>query len=413
MLSPAQHKKNQRQQALDRIKLGKDSAIRNAHEVSRSIQEKKNAQVHHFNKVLELCFRSISQSADMNCTHCIFEVPEFLIGHPLYDINECIVYILRKLQEQEYQVSYYFPRTIYIVWQLEENEDEKINTKLLEVLNSIQIRHQHLQFLQQNQDHNNITLHQNMFSSIPQNTQYNQYNQSTINNSFQTPYLSPHKMSQIQQWNDLDAFPNQYESQNITNNNYKTVTRHPVINRQRNISPKKDRDQNNESNNNPFFTKIMPINKQIKSNDVIKEVNTIPLLPNDNNKHKENDLNFDKNKSLDNLSHLTNHQNKGIIKEENNSKSEYTIDNSINHSIEKSITKQENNTNNNEIKEEDTQINKDNLPNITETSYLDSLRQMNTQEIKKKYTPRPRGKKKVVKPISELKNNNKFVLDLS
>jgi len=411
MLSPAQHKKNQRQQALDKIKLGKDSAIRNAHEVSRSIQEKKNAQVHHFNKVLELCFRSISQSADMNCTHCIFEVPEFLIGHPLYDINECIVYILRKLQEQEYQVSYYFPRTIYIVWRLEENEDEKINNKLLEVLNSIQIKHQHLQFLQQNQNqnHNNMTLYQNMFSSIPQNTEHNQHTQSNINNYLQTSYLSPHKLSQIQQWNDLDVFSNQIESRNITNNNFKTLTRHPVINRQRTTSPKKEREQNHESNN-PFFTKIMPINKQIKSNDIIKE----------------NDLNVDKNKSLDSLSHLTNNtnnQNKGIIKEDNNN-NEKIIDNSIRNSLENSlensISKQENNeeirendTNENEFKKQDNQINENNSPNITETSYLDSLRQMNTQEIKKKYVPKPRGKKKMVKPISELKNNNKFVLDLS
>ena len=115
--------------------------VKNAKEVSQAIIEKRNKQTQHFRKLLELCQQEITRSVDLNYTHCIFEVPEFLIGHPLYDINESIVYILRTLQENGYKVSYYFPKTIYITWPLEETPDDKINNTFLEMLNSIQTRH--------------------------------------------------------------------------------------------------------------------------------------------------------------------------------------------------------------------------------------------------------------------------------
>lgn len=115
--------------------------VKNAKEISQAIVEKRNKQTQHFRKLLELCQQEISRSVDLNYTHCIFEVPEFLIGHPLYDINESIVYILRTLQENGYKVSYYFPKTIYITWPLEETPDDKINNTFLEMLNSIQTRH--------------------------------------------------------------------------------------------------------------------------------------------------------------------------------------------------------------------------------------------------------------------------------
>lgn len=178
MLSPSSKKiKNQTKDVIDT-----QYTLKNAKEISRGIMEKKMAQKNHFKKVLELCYMSIKQSADMNCTHCIFEVPEFLIGHPLYDINECIVYILRKLQEHEYQVSYYFPRTIYIVWNVEESDDEKVNNQLLDILNNIQTKH-----TPNSQDSQGT----NIFFGTPSQKPNN-------NNSF----LPPHKISEIEKWNE-------------------------------------------------------------------------------------------------------------------------------------------------------------------------------------------------------------------
>ncbi len=116
-------------------------ALRNAKELSQEIQTKRQANKKHFIKILELCQIEISKSLELGYTHCIFEVPEFLIGYPLYDINECIVYVLRKLKENDYHVNYYFPKTIYITWPIEETNDDKINNAFLDVLKGIQVKH--------------------------------------------------------------------------------------------------------------------------------------------------------------------------------------------------------------------------------------------------------------------------------
>jgi len=71
-----------------------------------------------FEQVVSRCFKTINKSIDVlrNNHHCLFEVPEFIIGYPLYDLNECIEYVVRKLNTAGFYVRYFFPRILYISW---------------------------------------------------------------------------------------------------------------------------------------------------------------------------------------------------------------------------------------------------------------------------------------------------------
>ena len=76
--------------------------------------------------VLGKCFRHVQKSANNEATACLYEVPEFIIGLPVYDLNECIQYVHQRLLDQGFQVGYLFPRILLITW-----HDEKSEKKIM------------------------------------------------------------------------------------------------------------------------------------------------------------------------------------------------------------------------------------------------------------------------------------------
>ena len=344
-----------------------ESVVRNAKEVSLEIQNKRQEQTKHFRKILELCQIEITKSVELGYTHCIFEVPEFLLGFPLYDINECIVYILRKLQENDYQVSYYFPKTIYITWPVEETQDDKINNTFLNILNSIQQKHtspspipvssyasvpntqtQSNPFISTSHPHINTKTSTQQEVNVDQLKQimgvfmaYNNQQINENNSSYpQIPYLSPQKATDIERWND---------------NAMKIV-------------------QNSKTEKNKP-KKIERI--EVKNNDEIKKVMQDPFYLFDKTVHNDS-----KNGNTSLIKDVD-------VKSEENEKKETT------HSTKEKQEVQEN-------AQSQTQIRKD-LEKETKNDQRQNLNQ-NKKE---------RGKgKKEVKPISELRNK-KIVLDLT
>lgn len=70
-----------------------------------------------FNIVLNKCVQKIDYTnKNSEQTFIIFEVPQILIGYPLYDKNACILYIIENLITQKYKVDFIEPCYLYIDW---------------------------------------------------------------------------------------------------------------------------------------------------------------------------------------------------------------------------------------------------------------------------------------------------------
>ena len=71
-----------------------------------------------FNIILDNCYKRIQKCVQVlrNVHSCFFEVPEFLIGYPLYELNECIQYCIDILTSKGFAVQYIFPRILMISW---------------------------------------------------------------------------------------------------------------------------------------------------------------------------------------------------------------------------------------------------------------------------------------------------------
>lgn len=78
--------------------------------------ELQNKRSRTFEHLLQMCFRHVLKSADLERTSCAFEVPEVILGLPVFDISQAILYIQQNLLKRDFKVAYIFPRVLLINW---------------------------------------------------------------------------------------------------------------------------------------------------------------------------------------------------------------------------------------------------------------------------------------------------------
>ena len=52
-----------------------------------------------------------------NYKFCVYVLPEFLLGTPRYNINDCTMYVIEKLTENGFEIKYTHPNLLWISWQ--------------------------------------------------------------------------------------------------------------------------------------------------------------------------------------------------------------------------------------------------------------------------------------------------------
>jgi len=70
-----------------------------------------------YRKVLHKCHHKIKTIASKGIvSYCFYIVPEYLYGIPKYNTLNCATYIVTKLRNNGFSVSYTYPNLIYISW---------------------------------------------------------------------------------------------------------------------------------------------------------------------------------------------------------------------------------------------------------------------------------------------------------
>jgi hypothetical protein len=89
-------------------------------ELHRTINAKKSLQKEVYENILSKCHRRIELMTSHCKLKCFFDIPTYVIGYPLYDLNKCIEFVMESLTKNGFIVKYYFPTYIYISWDLNE-----------------------------------------------------------------------------------------------------------------------------------------------------------------------------------------------------------------------------------------------------------------------------------------------------
>jgi Family of unknown function (DUF5759) len=105
----------------------------NIFELNRKINDKKSKENISYEKVLEKCHKKILKSTNDCNLRTLVELPEHIYGYPLYDLNNCIKYVMDNLQNDGFIIQYFFPKVLYISWDLDEINDNKNNDKVMKI----------------------------------------------------------------------------------------------------------------------------------------------------------------------------------------------------------------------------------------------------------------------------------------
>jgi hypothetical protein len=97
----------------------------NIDELYNSAKRKELKKYETFDKILLRCHTRIKLYAENRKTECLYQIPQFIIGVPLYNVSELQEYIVRALKNNGLLVKEYTHNWIFISWNKEKKEVRK------------------------------------------------------------------------------------------------------------------------------------------------------------------------------------------------------------------------------------------------------------------------------------------------
>jgi hypothetical protein len=88
----------------------------NIFELQNSINKKKQYRTNVYESVLEKCHTKIKHAAIKEKYELYYDVPQYIVGLPLFNINQCIDFMIRNLSDNGFKVLYNFPKMLHISW---------------------------------------------------------------------------------------------------------------------------------------------------------------------------------------------------------------------------------------------------------------------------------------------------------
>lgn len=88
-----------------------------AKELVKQQQKKDKEKNNIYKKVYDRIDKKILMASNQNFYQCLYEIPEFMLGLPLYNIKECIKYLDIKLKENGFKTTWEHNKVL-IDWQV-------------------------------------------------------------------------------------------------------------------------------------------------------------------------------------------------------------------------------------------------------------------------------------------------------
>jgi hypothetical protein len=103
----------------------------NINDLYGTIHEKNIKRLEHFDNILKKIHSRIRCCAQKEETYCFFQIPEFIFGVPLYNINDLRKYLINSLEKNGFKMLYVDPNWLFISWEVKQPtiEDSKRKKK--------------------------------------------------------------------------------------------------------------------------------------------------------------------------------------------------------------------------------------------------------------------------------------------
>jgi hypothetical protein len=87
-----------------------------AKDLIKKQKEKEELKKKTYDKIYKIIEKKICTASDSNSYHIWYQVPEFLVGLPVYSYKNCKEYLTNKLVSNGFTVDSYEPNILFIRW---------------------------------------------------------------------------------------------------------------------------------------------------------------------------------------------------------------------------------------------------------------------------------------------------------
>jgi hypothetical protein len=87
-----------------------------AEELIKQQKEREDRKKSTFEKIYIHIEKKIVTASAGDFYYAWYQIPEFLVGLPMYSVDECQKYIQKKLVSNGFDTEFYEPNLIYIKW---------------------------------------------------------------------------------------------------------------------------------------------------------------------------------------------------------------------------------------------------------------------------------------------------------
>ena len=83
-------------------------------ELYGTINNKNKVRLEKFDDILKKIHSRIKYHSGLERTYCFFQIPEFIIGVPLYNVEDLRNYIINSLKKNGFEILYVEPNWLFI-----------------------------------------------------------------------------------------------------------------------------------------------------------------------------------------------------------------------------------------------------------------------------------------------------------
>ena len=83
-----------------------------------TINQKTLKKLETYDSILLKCHHRILYHSNLQRTYCFYQIPEFIIGVPIYSIDELKKYIINSLTKNGFKILYIEPNWLFIHWEV-------------------------------------------------------------------------------------------------------------------------------------------------------------------------------------------------------------------------------------------------------------------------------------------------------
>ena len=105
-------------------------------ELYSTINQKTLKRMELYDSILKKCHSRILYNSGLQRIYCFYQIPEFVIGTPLYDITELRNYVMNSLKRNGFDILYVEPNWLFIYWNIKGAKSLTKNTNICKQVNN-------------------------------------------------------------------------------------------------------------------------------------------------------------------------------------------------------------------------------------------------------------------------------------